>query len=63
LAVCFESRKEPNLAPRTSLTSAAKWLDEAIQDGRLKRGQLRRRRPKGKATAERHHRAELAQSA
>jgi hypothetical protein len=63
LDVCFESRKEPNLAPRTSLTSAARWLDEAIRDGRLRREQLRRRRPKGKATAERHHVAELAQNA
>ncbi len=51
------------MAPRTSLTSAAKRLDEAIRDGRLKREQLRRRRPTGKATAERHHVAELTQSA
>jgi len=29
----------------------------------LKREQVRRRRPKGKATAERHHPAEIAQSA
>lgn len=51
------------MTTRTSLTSAAKWLDEAIREGRLKRAQLRRRRPTGKATAERHHVAELSQSA
>jgi hypothetical protein len=45
------------------VTPAAKRLDEAIREGRLKREQLRRRRPTGKATAERHHPAELARSA
>jgi hypothetical protein len=57
----FEYRGEPKVEPKTSLTTAAKWLDEAMRETRLKNGQLRRRRPSGKAVTERHHRAELAQ--
>jgi hypothetical protein len=48
---------------RTSLSATAKRLEDALRDGRMKREQLRRRRPSGKAATERHHVAELAQRA
>jgi hypothetical protein len=59
----FESRKEPNVESRTPLSATAKRLEDALRDGRMKREQLRRRRPSGKAATERHHVAELAQRA
>ena len=51
------------MEPKTSLTTVAKSLDEAMREARLKNEQLRRRRRSDKPATERHHLAELAQRA